>query len=343
MAKRLKVVSIGGFGHSVMVFDEMVGMDEAELVGVASVLEDESLDDIINHSIYNDDIERFDDYKQMLSQLAPDVAVVGTRLDMIPKVAIDAANAGCHLICEKPIALDHQSLKRLHKAVKTNNVRLTAMLSMRNLPAFIGAGRVYRDGQIGEVVLANARKSYKWGGARPAWFGNRSTYGGTVGWVGIHAFDMINYITGEEFTSVAAMQSNFAHHSHKDCQDNCAVVLELSNGAHATVSIDLCRPGSAPTHGDDWVRIVGTRGVIEANGSKGFCRIITEQAGTVDITLPEPGKMFRNFLLSLLTKSDYEAVPVEPTVPFMLTHTCLCARDAAEKGTVVRIRRDLWQ
>ena len=93
--------------------------------------------------------------------------------------------------------------------------------------------------KLGQVVLANARKSYKWGQSRPEWFGKRRTYGGTIGWVGIHALDAINYITGETFVSVAAMQSNLAHSERAECEDNCVLALELSNGSHATVSVEL--------------------------------------------------------------------------------------------------------
>ncbi len=336
----LKVVSVGGFGHSVFVFDDMLGMAEAELVAFAPALPDEPPITVTGHEIHSDRMQRFDDWRVMLAEIDPDVAVISTRLDQMAKIAIAAAEAGCHLICEKPLALTHASLRDLHKAVKASGVQLFAMHSMRSQGAFITAHDVYRRGEIGVVVLANGRKSYKWG-TRPDWFGRRDRYGGTIGWVGIHALDFIHFITGIGYRSVMAMQSNFAHPTHKDCEDNCALILKMDNGAHATVSVDLLRPSTAPTHGDDWVRIIGTRGVLEANASAGTCRVITEDKGLVDVPVAEPRRMFRNFLLSLVGRAQYEP-ELTPRDAFMLTHTCLCARDAADAGVKVQIEKGFW-
>jgi predicted dehydrogenase len=336
----LKVVSIGGFGHSVFVFDDMLGMTEAQLVAFAPVLADEPPATVTNHKICSDRVRRFDDWRRMLAEVRPDVAVVSTRLDQTAGIAIAAAQAGCHLICEKPLALTHASLRDLHRAVETAGVQLFAMHSMRSEGAFVTAHEVYRGGDIGEVVLANGRKSYKWG-TRPDWFGRRDLYGGTIGWVGIHALDFIHFITGVGFGSVMAMQSNLVHPTHPGCEDNCTLMLEMSSGAHATVSVDLCRPSSAPTHGDDWVRIVGVKGVLEANASAQTCRVITEDKGPVDVPVAAPRKMFRNFLLSLVGKAEYEP-ELTTRDAFVLTHVCLCARDAADAGTKVLIQEDAY-
>jgi predicted dehydrogenase len=177
-------------------------------------------------------------------------------------------------------------LEKVRKSVERNKINLTAMLTMRSDPQFVAARQVYDSGAIGEAVLVNARKSYKWG-TRPDWFGDKDKYCGTIGWVGIHAFDYINYITGLNFAKVAAMQGNFAHGERPACEDNCAIVAELGNGGHATISVDYCRPEIAGTHGDDWIRIVGTKGVLEASGSKKECSVISKDKGSFQYPLPD--------------------------------------------------------
>ncbi|MCK5851740.1 Gfo/Idh/MocA family oxidoreductase, partial [bacterium] len=240
----MKIVSIGGYGHSIFVFDEILQIDEAKLVAFAPAFDGEDLSIITSHKIYNDNILYYDNYEEMLEKEKPDVVIVSTRLDKIAKIAIDSANKGCHLICEKPLAINYRDLENLHNTVKKNNVKLMAMLSMRAEPVFVAAREIYQSGKIGEAVLINSRKSYKWG-TRPEWFGDKSKYGGTIGWIGIHALDFINFITELDFVSVAAMQSNFSHPERKDCDDNCALILEMSNGGHATVSVDFFRPKAA--------------------------------------------------------------------------------------------------
>ena len=326
----LKVVSIGGFGHSVFVFDDMATMTEAQLVGLAPAFEGEDISFFAGHELCKD-VKHYADYAKMIEEVRPDVAVVSTRLNLIPDVIIAAANAGCHIIAEKPLALDKVNLEKVRQAVKDNNVRLTAMLSMRSEPEFIAARNVYESGKIGEAVLVNGRKSYKYG-TRPEWFGDKDKYGGTIGWVGIHAFDFINFVTNLGFGKVAAMQGNFSHPERPACEDNCTIIAELSNGGHCTVSVDLFRPQSAQTHGDDWIRVVGTKGIIEASGSDNTCMVIIDGEKPEPVELPEKSKMFKDFLLSL--GGDENAVTYQEE-SFMLTDVCLRADDSAQNGTVV--------
>ena len=336
----LRIALVGAYGHYKKVLDEIVDLDQAALVAVAPGYADEDLAPVFKHKLAaGDTTARFADHRAMLEQAKPDIVIVSTRLDRVAPVAIDAARAGCHVVSEKPLAIDHESLHALRSAVGEANVRLIAMLTMRTLPAFVTACECFRRGDVGEVVIVNARKSYQWG-ARPEWFGRRETYGGTIGWVGIHAFDMIHYITGQGFVSVAAMQSNQTHPDRPACEDNCALILELANGAHATVSLDYGRPSTAPTHGDDWIRIVGERGVLEANGSRETCSLIAEGQAPRDVPLAPSPPMYRAFFLSLLGRAGFDAQ--QPDDPFLLTLACLCARDAADSKSIVQIPQGIW-
>jgi predicted dehydrogenase len=334
---KVRIVTIGGFGHIDAVFRDLTGMEEADLVGMAPAYEGEDISKFLKLTPAADKNVYRQDYKQMLKELKPDAAVVSTRLDLIPKLIMEVAKMGIHIIAEKPLALDMGTLKKVRKSVEKNKINLMAMLTMRSDPQFVAAKQVYDSGAIGQAILANARKSYKWG-TRPDWFGDKDKYGGTIGWVGIHAFDFINSVTGLNFTKVAAMKGNLAHSDRPACEDNCVLIAELSNGGHATMSVDYCRPESAPTHGDDWIRVIGTKGVLEASLAKKNCVVISNEKGTFEQPLPEgKDKIFRRFLLNLRDgKSNEEAKEIS----FMLTKICLIARDAAEKGKILDIKLD---
>jgi len=281
----------------------------------------------------------YPDHRKMLRETRPDLVIISTRLDRIAPLAIDAAGAGCHLICEKPLAIKHDTLIRLWEAVTAGGVQCFAMLTNSSHPALMAARHLVEHGRIGDVVLANARKSYKWG-ERPDWFGRRELYGGTIGWIGIHGLDFIRFASGLEFTSVSAMQSNLAHPERPDCEDNCVLALGLSNGGHATVSVDFLRPNAAPTHGDDWIRVVGTRGVIEAHMARNSCTLVTEDESLHEVPLPESPGFLRPLLAALPARG---AAPVPDTLrAFLLTHVCLCARDAADRREVVEIPAGRW-
>lgn len=332
--KELTIVSIGGYGHSGQVFDEIADIPGLRFAGLAPAYEGEDISKFAKHRTFGDSPALFSDYATMLRVVKPDVAVIGTRLDHVASATTDAAKAGCHVISEKPLAITHAELDLLRDAVTKDNVRLIAMFNMRRHRAFAAARNLYREGAIGEIVLANTRKSYRWGKKRPEWYSDRKIYGGTIPWIGIHALDMINFITGVSFDSVAAMHSNFAHPDRPGCEDNCALTLTLSNGGHMTASVDYMRPSTAPTHGDDWIRLVGTHGVIEAHGTRETCHVINEERGEFEAELPEEATLYRPFVESLQMGAEFDLMSADD--PFMLTKTCLVARDSADEGGVVK-------
>ncbi|MBN1788428.1 MAG: Gfo/Idh/MocA family oxidoreductase [Sedimentisphaerales bacterium] len=333
---KIKIVSVGGFGHTDAVFRDLVGMEEAELLGLAPAFEGEDISKFeklepgVGKKVYGN-------YREMIDATKPDVVLVSTRLDMIPKVILDIEDTGCHIIAEKPLALDMPTLEKVQKSVEKSGVQLTAMLTMRSDPQFVAAKRVYDSGAIGDAIISNGRKSYRWG-TRPDWFGEKDKYGGTIGWVGIHAFDFINYVTGLDFTKVAAMKSNIAHTQKPACEDNCVLIAEMSNGGHASMSVDYCRPEKAPTHGDDWIRVVGTKGVLEASLYKKNCVVISNEKGLFEEPLPEgKDKMFRRFLLNIMNGEEEENREMQ-RLSFMLTKVCLLARESAEKGKFIDLK-----
>jgi len=270
--QKLDVVFIGGWGHGSQLIDKFKkgGFKNARVVGLAPTCSDEPVWDKgpLKVSV-------FSDYREMLTELKPDLAVVSTRLNKINQAVIDAASAGCHIISEKPMAASRQELEELAGIFKEKGLNLLLLLPNRANIFLQAVKRVVDEGVIGEPVLINARKSYPWSRERVEQFPIK--YGGTIGWVGIHAFDIINAATGLSFTKVTGMESNQIADEFSSCPDNSALVLETDNGGHATVSLDYHRPGASSTHGDDWIRIVGKKGTLESNLSKGDIYICTDK------------------------------------------------------------------
>jgi len=101
-----------------------------------------------------------------------------------------------------------------------------------------------------------------------------------------------------------------------------------------TASVDLCRPGNAATWGDDWIRVVGSMGVIEANGSTGHVTILAENGEKLEAgTAPVP--IYLDFLRSLHDPSD-------DSDSFQLTAAALAARESADSGGPIPINPALW-
>ena len=247
---------IGTWGHGGNVLSALnQAPDEIEVVGFAKVFPEDNPHGLKEICKISANAPVFENPDRLLKEIRPRIVVVSTRLDQIAPLAMAAAKAGCHLICEKPLALRHADLNALYAVVQKADVQCVAILGNGAHPVLQAARKAVNAGLVGDIILCNVRKSYKFGSERPAWFGQRDLYGGTIPWIGMHALDFIESATGLHFTAVAAMQGNLSHPKYPDCEDHCALILGLSNGGHATMSLDFLRPNGAPTHGDDWLRV----------------------------------------------------------------------------------------
>lgn len=330
----LKLAFVGGFGHANNVFNEFLNLSKEKIncVGYSAAYEEENLDCFTKHSwIENSKAPYFQTVEQLLSTTRPDILVISTRPDYIPKIALKGLEAGCHLIIEKPLALDSKILRELYDKAKSARLSVMGMLSMRSAYAFIKAKEVISSGEIGKVLLINTRKSYKWGN-RPEWFNDRQKYGGTWPWIGIHNLDMTHFITGLCATHVIATHQNKSHPDFPYCEDTASALFTLEGDVQMVASIDLCRPESAPTWGDDWIRVVGSKGVLEANGSAGKVTLINSK-GSSEFSFPidDFKPIYKPFIESLREKKE-----LDPT-PFYLTAAVLAARESADKGCQIKV------
>jgi predicted dehydrogenase len=332
-----RIATIGTWGHIGQPLSELTPLSNVQFVGHARSTADDS-PAVLHARTHDPSVPWFEDYHQMLREVRPEVVIVGTHLNRITPIAIEVAQAGCHLICEKPLAIRHEALRQLWDACLASKVQCISMLGNGRHPGIQAAAAAITAGKIGDVVLLNARKSYKWGKNRPESFGHRESYGTTISWIAVHAVEMINVLSNQRFTSVTAMQSNVVNTERPACQDNGVILLGLSGGGHASVSFDYLRPDAADTHGDDWVRIVGSRGVIQTKLDRGYTRMITHDQPEHDLPEPKVAPYYAKFLDTL-----QQAGPsAEMRRAFMLSHVCLVAADSADRRTVEPLTPMPW-
>jgi predicted dehydrogenase len=179
------------------------------------------------------------------------------------------------------------------------------------------------------VRLINARKSYKLG-IRPAYYRERSTYGGTIPWVGSHAIDWIMHLAGSRFASVYATHSDAGNQGNGTMERSALCHFTLDGDIFASASIDVFRPTGAPTHGDDWARVVGTAGVLEIRPDS--LSLITDSAGPTDVPLPAAKTLVQDFVDHIDGRSR-ALIDAESTLA--LTDACLRARQSADERRVV--------
>lgn len=332
--KKYKICFIGASGHWGYVTNGMQQLPHTEFTAYAPSFENEDLRALADLTIHGRKGRFYPDYIEMLEQEQPDIVSITPRHDLIAPIAIEAAQRGIHVIAEKPVALTIEMLNQLQQAVEKSRIRLTTMLGIRYQPAFYTAKKIVEAGVIGEPVLIWAQKSYRWGANRPEWYKKRETYGSTISWVGIHALDWARWISGLEFTEIFGYHANLVHRDYAECHDNCGLTAKLSNGGTAVFNFDYLRPETAPTHGDDRLKITGSKGVLEVIGNENRLCVIDQNGEHPHWPLESPPDFLADFIADL---EHQQTSIISQTDAFRITEIAIKATCAADTGTIVTL------
>lgn len=309
----MKICFIGNTGHTLQAFNEMKRCEEAEFVGIAPGSEHEDPEGLKKYGM-----KVFASYQDMIAEVQPDVAVISPVFGLTGNIIKYCAERKIDVFSEKPVAGTLEELEEVKKAVQQNNIHFSAMHFLRFTPSFYHAQKMVEQGAIGKIQLITAQKSYKYG-KRPDWYKNRNLYTGTIPWIGIHAIDWIYYFSKKKFISVNAF-----HIGNPETAALCQFKLE--GGIIASANIDFLRPQSAPSHGDDRVRVAGSEGVIEVFENK---FILINKDGVTEYAPKAAPKLAYDYLLK---KEEICADEI-----FMLTEIALLARKSADKNNLVEM------
>jgi predicted dehydrogenase len=277
--------------------------------------------------------KQYSNYRDLLASERPDVVAVCNNNAERAGAVLAAIDRGLHVIAEKPLAISRTDYNRIKTAVQKKDISLGLLLPMRYDSHYIALKQVVDSGVLGEIVQLSSQKSYKASGS-PPWRRNRSTYGSTILWIGIHMIDLMRWASGREFVDATSWQRRVGMPELKDQENVSASVFQLDNGGLAILRMDYLRPDTAPSHGDDRLRIAGTKGVAEYMAATGVTVLTTTEKPRVISELPPRGSLFADYL-----KATY--LGAKPTITqsdiWKVNEITLAAHESAEKGQTVRI------
>jgi predicted dehydrogenase len=330
----IRVGLIGRDGHDEILLSSIPKLSNVHWVAYAKSRSNEDCAWVKKHPAASGETRVYDNYQEMLDKEPLEVVGVCLPLYQNAEVSIAAARRGIHVLSEKPAATTLSDLAQLEQAIRESHVHYSIMLDMRTDPIFQAARRAVQEGAVGEVILISSQKSYKYGADRPWFYKERKTYGGTIPWIGIHALDFMQWVSGQKYTAVAAYEGSKAHPQSPGCEDHVGLLLRLANGGTATCHLDFLRPEVAPTHGDDRLRIAGSEGVLEVWGNEHRASLVSPKGTSGDLPLPPAIDFFSAFIAQLRGESQ---PLVSSSEAFDITRVCLNARDAADTGNWVKL------
>ncbi len=179
-----------------------VGRD-AELVGVADALEDRARLVADTEGIPN----AYGDWERMLADLDLDVVIVCTPNTYHKAQSIAALRAGCHVLCEKPVATCRADAAEMFAAAEKAGRILFVGQSSRFVPQSYAAKEICDAGRLGEMYFAETFYLRRRG--VPTWgqfHMKEHSGGGPIYDLGVHALDLLYWLMGNpKATAVSAV------------------------------------------------------------------------------------------------------------------------------------------
>lgn len=221
------------------------------------------------------------DWRDVISRPDIDIVDICTPNDTHAPIAIAAAKAGKHVMCEKPMAMTVADAEAMLAAAKETGVVTMVSYNYRHTPALQMAKRLIDEGRIGDILTFRGYYLQDWGAdpSKPlSWRFNKAQAGsGTLGDIGTHVIDAARLLVGE-FASVNAIVKTFiperplpagrffgpsgaasSEMGKVDVDDAALTMIKFTNGVYGTIEVTRNSWGH---HNQLGFEIHGTRGSI---------------------------------------------------------------------------------
>jgi UDP-N-acetyl-2-amino-2-deoxyglucuronate dehydrogenase len=220
----------------------------------------------------------YTDYRRLLDRTDVDVVTVCVPSGLHAQVALDALQAGKHVIVEKPIALALTDADRMIAAARSAGCKLCVVLQNRYNPPMQDLKRIVESGRLGRLLLGNA--TVRW--YRPqeyyedGWHGTWAMDGGALMNQSIHHIDALQWLLGRP-ESVFAYSATLAH--RMEAEDIGVATIRFRGGMLGVVE------GSTVTYPENLegsVAVFGERGSLKVGGTALNRKVIWKVEGELE-------------------------------------------------------------
>lgn len=280
MANSILHIGLIGAGRMGHVFAQQlaVGIPGARLVAIADTFQE----NLSNASARFGIAHAYAHPDELLARADIDAVLIVTPTNTHAALVQDAARAGKHIFCEKPLALSLAECDAAVAATERAGVKLQVGFMRHFDPAYVAAKEKIDAGVIGAPVL------YKSIGRDPRRtsleFAAREKSGGMIADMGIHDFDAARWLMGSEVTRVYSQGACLVYPELQEVNDidNALVSLKFANGALGNV--DLSR--NAVYGYDIRAEVLGSRGSLHIGSLQQTPLLVLTPNGVTHDTIP---------------------------------------------------------
>jgi predicted dehydrogenase len=217
------------------------------------------------------DIPRvFTDYRDMIAQADLDALVIVTPPDLHYRMTMAALDAGLHVMCEKPMALNVGQAREMVEKAELAGVVHMIFLTWRWVPYFRCVRALIDDGYVGRPFHCHIRYLGGYGRrSRYSWWADRRRSVGILGELGFHMIDLARLYVGG-IARVSAHLGVYVDRPGPDEQpldpanDSAALILEFENGAQGILQFSAVAYG-ADRGQEQHVVLHGEGGTLEVD------------------------------------------------------------------------------
>ncbi len=231
----LKVAILGLGSYGTRVADAMQACTKAKLVGAISGTPSKLTTWQTKYNIQPKNCYSYDTMDQIKSNPDIDAVYVITPNSLHKPFSIRVANAGKHVICEKPMALNAKEAKDMIDACNQNKVKLLIGYRMHFEPKTLEIVRISRSGEAGKPLFFQGLCGFRIGDPTQWRLNAKLAGGGSMMDIGIYAINGARYMLGEEPTWVTAQETKTDKIKFKDGVDE-TITFQMSFPSGATAS-----------------------------------------------------------------------------------------------------------
>lgn len=212
----------------------------------------------------------YDSAEEMLADDRINAVYIATPPSTHAQYTAQAAHAGKHVLCEKPMAMNVDECRQMNAVCREHNVSLTIAFYRRFFPVVQKMRELVDAGEVGRVLRISAKtiSPFSPPNAEPWRLDAAVAGGGFLMDMGTHRFDLFNYFVGspQRVLGIVGTQSLEA-----EVDDVASIAMQFADGVQ----------GSAAFHwncplGRDELEIVGTEGILTTDSLSGAGRLVLE-------------------------------------------------------------------
>lgn len=186
----------------------------------------------------------YDNTADLLADPEIDAVYIASPVWLHAQQAMEAADAGKHILIEKPLAMTSAEGERVIAHCEAKGVKIAAGLMMRFGSYVQAMKQAIADGKIGKPVSGYSQFTCWYPDMPGAWRQSKKNGGGGAMMdMGVHCIDLMQYVTGSKVKQVAAFQDTLSF--HYEVEDSSMVMLRLENGCQCVVQSNFNIPDEA--------------------------------------------------------------------------------------------------